>query len=224
MHALIIEDDEAIARQIGAGLGRRGAQTTLAHDLATAREHLADQRFDVIVLDRMLPDGDGLEFLRVLRDEGNAVPVLVLSALGDVGQRVEGLEVGSDDYLAKPFDLGELAARVEALERRAAQSFSTRLAVGDLAIDVVSRRVTRAGRDVRLKPREFELLEFLARHSDQVVTRRMLLESVWGLNFDPGTNVVDVHISRLRDKIDREFDTPLLHTVRGEGYRLATAG
>ena len=172
----------------------------------------------------MLHDGDGLAFIEDVRGRGATVPILVLSALGEVNHRVEGLRAGGDDYLVKPFDVTELTARLEVLNRRAAtQKQVTEFGIGDLVVDSLSRRVSRGGQEIRLQPREFKLLEYLARHCGQVVTRAMLLEAVWGIQFDPQTNVVDVHISRLRNKIDAGFSAPLLHTVRGEGYRLAEA-
>jgi two-component system OmpR family response regulator len=218
---LVIEDDKELADYLCAELVRRGHVPTHALTLAAARACIESGGFDALILDRMLADGDGLKFLSEIRGQGLSVPVLVLSALGDVGHRVEGLNSGGDDYLVKPFAIAELVARLEALLRRANPGVSTtRLTVGDLAMDLIANRVWRAGIEVRLQPREFKLLEFLARHAGQVVTRTMLLEAVWGLKFDPQTNVVDVHISRLRQKIEDGFDVPLLHTVRGEGYRL----
>jgi two-component system OmpR family response regulator len=171
----------------------------------------------------MLPGMDGLKILEVLRATGHATPVLILSALGSVDDRVKGLRSGGDDYLAKPFAFSELLARVEALLRRGSTSSApeTRLQVGDLTLDLLARTVRRGDTTIDLLPREFRLLEYLMRHADQVVTRTMLLESVWDYHFDPQTNVIDVHISRLRQKIDKGFDKPLLHTVRGAGYRLS---
>jgi two-component system, OmpR family, response regulator len=224
LKVLVIEDDAELGGYLQWELGRLGYSATVAVDLAQGRSALAGGEYDIVVLDRMLPDGDGLSFIDDARDRGSRPPVLVLSALGDVKDRVEGLRAGGDDYLVKPFDIAELAARIEALSRRArSQKAVTEVRVGDLAIDLLSHRVSRDGREIRLQPREFKLLEYLARHSGQVVTRAMLLEAVWGLRFDPQTNVVDVHVSRLRNKLDAGFSTPLLHTVRGEGYRLAQA-
>ena len=178
--------------------------------------------YDVLVVDRMLPALDGLSLVQTLRSSGKATPVLILSALGDVDDRVTGLQAGGDDYLVKPFAFSELAARLEALtRRREVGTPETSLKVGDLELDLLSRAVRRAGRMIRLQPREFSLLEYLMRHVDQVVTRTMLLEGVWNYHFDPQTNVIDVHVSRLRSKIDRGFDRPLLHTVRGAGYKLS---
>ncbi|HEY7817286.1 MAG TPA: response regulator transcription factor, partial [Vicinamibacteria bacterium] len=177
--------------------------------------------YDAIVLDRMLPGLDGLSLLKSLRERGRRTPILILSALGEVDDRVEGLTRGGDDYLVKPFAFSELLARLEALHRRRdGDSAKTWLKVADLEMDLLARRVKRAGKPIELQPREFRLLEYLMRHSGQVVTRTMLLEKVWDYHFDPQTNVIDVHVSRLRSKIDKGFDPPLLHTVRGAGYAL----
>jgi two-component system OmpR family response regulator len=176
----------------------------------------------VIVVDRMLPGRDGLSLVQSLRMSGNRTPVLFLSALGEVDDRVRGLKAGGDDYLTKPFALTELLARIEALERRAAPDEpATRYTVGDLVLDRLTHRVVRRGETITLQPREFRLLEYLMRHAGQVVTRTMLLENVWDYHFDPQTNVIDVHVSRLRGKIDKGFDRPLLHTVRGAGYMIS---
>ena len=177
--------------------------------------------FDALIVDRMLPKLDGLSLIANLREGGDKTPALVLSALGEVGERVEGLRAGGDDYLSKPFALTELLARLEALARRAnAPAPDTVLSVGELSMDLLARKVQRGARKIDLQPREFRLLEYLMRHSNQIVTRAMLLENVWGYNFDPQTNVIDVHISHLRGKIDHKFDAPLLATVRGAGYIL----
>jgi two-component system OmpR family response regulator len=224
INVLVIEDDAEAGHYLNDQLNRMGYSVDVAGNLTAARELLAVADYDVIVLDRMLPDGDGLSFIDEIRRGGNAVPILVLSALGEVNHRVEGLHAGGDDYLVKPFDIAELAARIAVLSRRAQTSVpATEIHVGGLSIDLITHRVSREERDIRLQPREFKLLEYLARHAGQVVTRAMLLEAVWGLKFDPQTNVVDVHISRLRNKLDAGFPRPLLHTVRGEGYRLAEA-
>jgi two-component system OmpR family response regulator len=182
----------------------------------------ASEQFDAIVLDRMLPGGvDGLRLLETLRSQGNATPVLFLSALAQVDDRVRGLKAGGDDYMTKPFAFAELLARVEALIRRGkSEGPATKLAVGDLEMDLLSRSVKRAGQKVDLQPREFRLLEYLMRHAGQVVTRTMLLEGVWDYHFDPQTNVIDVRVSRLRQKVDKPFATPLIHTVRNAGYML----
>ena len=177
--------------------------------------------FDAVVVDRMLPGLDGLSLIQALRAARVATPVLILSALGQVDDRVQGLRAGGDDYLTKPFAFSELLARIEALlRRRSGPAVVTKLAVGDLEMDLLGRSVRRAGRAVDLQPREFRLLEYLMRHAGQVVTRTMLLEGVWDYHFDPQTNVIDVHVSRLRQKIDKGFEAPLLHTVRGAGYCL----
>ena len=177
-------------------------------------------RYDLIITDRMLPHMDGLALVKFLREQGVRTPVLVLSALGTVDERVQGLKAGGDDYLTKPFAFSELLARVEALLRRSAapDAAPTRLKVCDLEMDLLSRQVLRGGREIDLTAREFKLLEFLLRHAGQVVTRTMLLESVWDLHFDPQTNLIDVHMSRLRQAVDRGFGKPLIHTVRGAGY------
>jgi two-component system OmpR family response regulator len=182
----------------------------------------ASENFDAIILDRMLPGGiDGLRLLETLRAQDNVTPVVFLSALSQVDDRVKGLKAGGDDYLTKPFAFAELLARVEALTRRGkTDGPTTRLTVGDLEIDLLSRGVRRAGQKIDLQPREFRLLEYLMRHAGQVVTRTMLLEGVWDYHFDPQTNVIDVHVSRLRQKIDKPFEMPLLHTVRNAGYML----
>jgi two-component system, OmpR family, response regulator len=180
------------------------------------------EKYDVMIVDRMLPGVDGLTLVETLRKSGNQTPVLFLSALGDVDQRVRGLRAGGDDYLAKPFSFTELLARIESIMRRrgAPAERETFLRVGDLELDLLARTVKRAGKPVDLQQREFRLLEFLMRHAGQVVTRTMLLEGVWDYHFDPQTNVIDVHISRLRQKIDKGFDAPLIHTIRGAGYSL----
>jgi len=183
----------------------------------------ASEAYDAIVMDRMLPGGvDGLGIIAALRQNGSKVPILILSALGDVDERIQGLKSGADDYLVKPFAFGELMARLEALVRRARhEGAETTLAVGDLLMDLLSRKVQRAGRAIALQPREFRLLEVLMRHANQVVTRTMLLEQVWDYHFDPRTNVVDVHVSKLRQKIDAEAERPLLRTIRNAGYMLS---
>ena len=218
---LVIEDDPHVAGFLVKALREAGASVDHAADgkeglfLASAAPH------DVMVVDRMLPGLDGLAIVRALRAAGDRTPVLILSALGEVDHRVEGLRAGGDDYLVKPFAFSELHARLEALLRRSgSEAPATRLQVSDLEMDLLARTVTRAGRPVDLQPREFRLLEYRMRHAGQVVTRTMLLEHVWDYHFDPQTNVIDVHVSRLRRKIDRDFETPLLHTVRGAGYVL----
>src|ERR1700712_3702075 len=224
---LIIEDDAETRAFVAKGLGEHGH---VVDQLADGRDGLfmaSDGSYDLIVLDRMLPGLDGLGVLRALRAAGVVTPVLTLSALASVDDRIAGLESGADDYLVKPFAFSELLARVNALLRRAdgrtAGTVDTRLTVGDLDIDLLSRTVKRSGRTIELKPREYALLEYFARNSDRVVPRTMLLESVWDYHFDPATNVIDVHVSRLRKKLDEGFDNTLLHTVRGAGYRLAAS-
>jgi two-component system OmpR family response regulator len=223
MRILVIEDDREAAAYMVKGLGEHGHMADHSIDAETG-VLMAETGYDVIVLDRMLPGMDGLAAATALRAKGDATPILFLSALGQVDDRVKGLRAGGDDYLVKPYAFAELLARIEALARRRGDEPQTGMKVGDLEIDLLSRRVTRAGVRIDLQPREFKLLEYLARNADQVVTRTMLLENVWEYRFDPQTNVIDVHISRLRGKIDKEFDTPLLHTVRGAGYRLGENG
>lgn len=223
MRILIIEDDAEVAEFLRKGLSEHGHAVEHAGDGKQGLLLAGTGEFDVIVLDRMLPELDGLSVLKRLRSAEVTTPVLILSALGDVDKRVEGLRAGGDDYLTKPFSFSELLARVEVLQRRqssAAEPEATTLTVGDLTLDLLARSATRAGQRIDLQPREYRLLEYLMRHAGQVVTRTMLLEQVWDYNFDPQTNVIDVHISRLRGKIDRNFDTPLLHTVRGAGYMI----
>ncbi len=219
MRVLVIEDDREAAGFLQRALKESGHTAELAYDgeigLAMARE----DDFDVLIVDRMLPKRDGLSVIRTLRDEGDQTPVLILSALGEVDDRVKGLRAGGDDYLTKPYAYSELLARVEALARRTVpEEHMTRLVVGDLVLDRLSHRVSRNGQPIQLQPREYRLLEYLMKHAGQVVTRTMLLENVWDYHFDPQTNVIDVHVSRLRGKIDKNFDRPLLQTVRGAGY------
>jgi len=222
MRLLLIEDDIEAAAYLAKGLGESGHVAEIAHDgengLALAREG----RFDALVVDRMLPGRDGLSVVAALRAEGDTTPVLILSALDHVDERVKGLQAGGDDYLTKPYAFTELLARIEALARRAQPELAqTRFEVADLSLDLLSREVRRGKTRILLQPREFRLLEFLMRHAGQVVTRTMLLENVWDYHFDPQTNVIDVHVSRLRSKIDKSFDEPLIHTVRGAGYILS---
>jgi two-component system OmpR family response regulator len=219
---LIVEDDDATAAYLDKGLTEEGFVTERAR---TGREGLylaTSGSFDLIVLDRMLPELDGIAVLEALRAAKVSVPVLVLSALGNVDDRVRGLKAGGDDYLVKPFSFAELTARIEVLLRRPGVVEETvALECGDLRMDLLTRRVTRAGRPIELLPREWKLLEYLLRHKDRIVTRTMLLDGVWQQRFDPGTNVIDVHVSRLRQKVDHGFAAPLIHTVRGVGYRLS---
>lgn len=203
------------------GLGEAGHQCVTAPDGASGLRAAQKGGFDVLVVDRMMPRMDGVTMVEELRRDGDNTPVLFLSALGEIEDRVAGLKAGGDDYLVKPYALAELVARVEALaRRRETGSVQTQLRVGELEMDLIGRTVHRAGKDIDLQPREFQLLEFLMRHAGQSVTRTMLLEKVWEYHFDPQTNVIDVHISRLRSKIDKGFAKPMLQTVRGAGYRL----
>jgi two-component system, OmpR family, response regulator len=220
---LIVEDNERVAHFITKGL--REAGHTVEH-AGNGRDGLflaASEPHDVIVMDRMLPGNiDGLAIIEALRKAGNRTPILILSALDAVDERIKGLRSGGDDYLTKPFAFGELLARLDALGRRAAGGDAERtLQVGDLRMDLLSRRVTRGSRAITLQPREFKLLEYLMRHANQVVTRTMLLEAVWEYNFDPQTNVVDVHISKLRQKIELDSERPLVRTVRNAGYMMS---
>ena len=222
MRILLVEDDAEVARFVTKGL--REAGHTVEHS-SNGRDGLflaASEPFDLLVLDRMLPGGvDGVRLVETPRTQGNRTPVLFLSALSAVDERVKGLKAGGDDYLAKPFAFAELLARVEALGRRpAVDAPATRLKVADLELDLLSRTVTRGDKRIEIQPREFRLLEHLMRHAGQVVTRTMLLEKVWDYHFDPQTNVIDVHVSRLRQKLDKGFDKPLIHTIRNAGYML----
>lgn len=222
---LLIEDDGATAEFVAKGLTEEGFVVDRADNGRDGLFHATDGSYDCIVLDRMLPGMDGMAVLAALRGAQIETPVIVLSALGSPEDRVKGLTGGSDDYLAKPFAFAELLARIRLLIRRGKVSAAvqTVLTCDDLEMDLLARRVRRAGRTIELQPREFRLLEFMLRHAEQVVTRTMLLEGVWDYHFDPGTNVIDVHLSRLRKKVDEGFARPLLHTVRGAGYRLGVA-
>ena len=218
MRILVIEDDREAAAYLVKGLTESGHRVDLASEGRQGLDHARNGNFDAMIIDRMLPGLDGLSIIAALRAANDLTPVLVLSALGDVEDRVQGLNSGCDDYLPKPFAFSELLARLEALTRRGGAE--TKLKVADLEMDLIAREVSRADRAIELLPREFRLLEYLMRNADHIVTRTMLLEKVWDHHFDPQTNVIDVHISRLRQKIDRGFDQPLLHTVRGVGYVL----
>jgi two-component system, OmpR family, response regulator len=224
MQVLIIEDDRDAAGYMAKGLKESGHNIETVHSGKEGLLIAAGADFDVLIVDRMLPELDGLSLVRTLRATGNQTPVLFVSALGDVDERVKGLRSGGDDYLAKPYAFSELLARLESLVRRSATGTTagpeTVLHYQDLSLDLLARRVTRAGRPIDLQPREFKLLEVLMRHAGQVMTRTMLLEKVWDYRFDPQTNVIDVHISRLRQKIDRGYAQPLIQTVRGAGYSL----
>ncbi len=221
MKILLIEDDNEAASYLMQAMDEAGHVSHHAGDGETGYAMASSMDYDVMIIDRMLPRKDGLSIIESLRAEGNTTPVLILSALGEVDDRVTGLRAGGDDYLTKPYAFSELLARVEVLARRsspmeAASSFE----VADLKLDRLSRKVSRKDKDILLQPREFRLLEYLMKHSGQVVTRTMLLENVWDYHFDPQTNVIDVHISRLRSKIDKGYKNHLLQTVRGAGYMI----
>jgi two-component system OmpR family response regulator len=223
MKVLLVEDNERVSSFVRKGLAEAGHTIDHADNGRDGMFLAAGESYDAIVMDRMLPgDIDGLGIIAALRKTGSRTPILILSALSDVDERIRGLQTGGDDYLVKPFAFGELLARLDALVRRGNGGNSvTTLSVGDLTMDLLSRKVTRAGKSVTLQPREFKLLEYLMRHADQVVTRTMLLECVWDYHFDPQTNVVDVHISKLRQKIDAGAERPLLRTIRNAGYMLS---
>ena len=223
MKVLLVEDNERVSSFVRKGLTEAGYTIDHADNGRDGMFLAAGESYDAIVMDRMLPgDIDGLGIIAALRRTGSRTPILILSALSDVDERIRGLQSGGDDYLVKPFAFGELLARLDALVRRANGGNSvTTLSVGELTMDLLSRKVTRSGKTVTLQPREFKLLEYLMRHADQVVTRTMLLEGVWDYHFDPQTNVVDVHVSKLRQKIDAGAERPLLRTIRNAGYMLS---
>ena len=224
MRVLIIEDDKDVASFIKQGLSQAGWNADVADNGKDGLFLATTEDYDALIVDRMLPGVEGLALIRTLRASSDSTPALILSALGEVDDRVKGLKAGGDDYLTKPFAFSELLARLEALIRRASAASvapETVLRVGSLELDMLKREVRRDGCTIDVQPREYQLLEYLMRHAGQVVTRTMLLEGVWNYHFDPQTNVIDVHISRLRAKIDKGFDRPLLHTVRGAGYRLS---
>ncbi len=221
MRILVIEDDPEVASYVVKALTEAGHVADHAADGTDGLFMATHEAYDALVVDRMLPGLDGLGVIRALRAAQDTTPALVLSALGEIDDRVTGLKAGGDDYLVKPFAIVELLARIEALARRArAETPTTELRLADLSMDLLSRVVKRGGKSIALKPREFRLLEYLMRHAGQVVTRTMLLEGVWDYHFDPQTNVIDVHVSRLRRALDDGFERPLLHTVRGAGYML----
>ena len=221
MRVLVAEDDQVIADFVSHGLREAGYAVDVAATGADALRKALDGGYDAAVMDVMLPGLDGLSVIEQLRAKKNQMPVLILSARHTVDDRVRGLQAGGDDYLTKPFAFAELLARLQALLRRSSgASEPTRLTAGELTLDLLSRRVERAGRPLDLRPREFSLLEYLMRHPGRVLSKTMILSHVWGYSFDPGTNVVDVLVSRLRDKVDEGFDTKLIHTVRGAGYVL----
>ncbi|MDB5774010.1 MAG: DNA-binding response regulator [Herbaspirillum sp.] len=223
MKLLIVEDNERVASFLKKGLSESGH--TVDH-VDNGREGMflaASETYDAIIMDRMLPGGiDGIAIVEALRASGNKIPIMILSALSGVDDRIRGLKSGGDDYLVKPFAFGELLARLDALMRRAQDvRAETTLTIDNLSMDLLSHKVTRAGRAISLQPREFKLLEYLMRHANQVVTRTMLFENVWEYHFDPQTNIIDVHVSKLRQKIDAGAERQLLHTIRNAGYKLS---
>ena len=219
MRVLVIEDDQETAAFLKRALKESGHVAEHAADGQVGLDLARGNAYDVLIVDRMLPKCDGLGVIKTLRTEEIHTPALILSALGEVDDRVKGLRAGGDDYLTKPYAFSELLARIEVLARRTSpEEGATRLVVGDLVLDRLSHKVTRAGETVMLQPREFRLLEYLMKHAGQVVTRTMLLENVWDYHFDPQTNVIDVHVSRLRSKVDKGFEHPMIHTIRGAGY------
>lgn len=221
MKILVIEDDREAARYLEKALSEAGHLADIAGDGEIGALLAENEAYDVLIVDRMLPKRDGLSIVAGLRAKGDNTPVLILSALGQVDDRVTGLRAGGDDYLTKPYAFSELLARIEVLHRRKnPREAEVIYRIGDLELDRLSHAAKRGDREISLQPREFRLLEYLMRHAGQVVTRTMLLENVWDYHFDPQTNVIDVHISRLRSKIEKGFDKPLLHTVRGAGYML----
>ena len=223
MRILLVEDDASHAKFISAGLKQSGHNVDRASDGMEGLFLATEGKYDVLIVDRMIPKLDGLSIIQTLRNAGNHTPILILSSLARVEERIKGLHHGADDYLGKPFEFGELLARIEALVRRAApqEAERTTLTVGDLEMNLLTRVVKRAGQEIELQNREFQLLEFLLRRQDQVVTRTMLLEGVWDFHFDPGTNLIDAQISKLRQKIDKGFSQSLIKTVKGAGYRLS---
>ncbi|WP_373503871.1 winged helix-turn-helix domain-containing protein [Aestuariivirga sp.] len=221
MRILVIEDDREAAGWLVKGLAESGHVADHAGDGEEGLNLASEGVHDVLIVDRMLPKIDGLTIIRKLRENGIKTPVLILSALSDVDERVKGLRAGGDDYLGKPYAFAELLARIENLGHRSVDApLATRLRAADLEIDLLTRTVTRGGKPIVLQPREFKLLEYLVRNAGHIVTRTMLLENVWDYHFDPQTNVIDVHISRLRSKIDKGYDEPILQTVRGAGYMI----
>jgi two-component system OmpR family response regulator len=221
MRILLVEDDEQAATYLLKGLTESGHLVDHAVDGEIGLDLALSENYDVLVVDRMLPKRDGLSLIRMLRADGRNTPILVLSALGEVDDRVEGLRMGGDDYLVKPYAFAELLARLDTLVRRRSETATlSHLKIADLELNLLNHKVTRASKLIRLQPMELRLLEFLMRHAGQIVTRTILLEQVWDFHFDPQTNVIDTQISRLRSKIDKDFDKPLLHTLRGVGYKL----
>lgn len=226
MRCLLVEDDAQLREYIAKGLRESGHTVDLADNGKDGLFLATTETYDALVLDWMLPGADGIKILHAIRASGNQVPALMLSARSDVDDRVKGLRSGADDYLVKPFAFDELLARLEVISQRRShrEEGVSRLECHDLTMELLSREVTRGGQRIDLNPREFTLLEYLMRHKGQVVTRTMLLENVWDYHFDPQTNVIDVHISRLRQKVDKSFDRALIHTIRGAGYRLSDSG
>lgn len=225
MRVLLAEDDIDTAKLVAGDLTGRGYDVTTVTDGESARSYAIEERFDVAIVDRMLPSLDGVEIVRAWRSAGIRVPVLMLTALGGIADRVTGLGAGADDYLVKPFALAELAARVDALLRRPPLTPQpTRFQVGDIVLDLLSRDIRRGGQEIRLQPREFSILEQLMRHAGQVVTRTMMLETIWGFHFDPQTNIVESHLSRMRSKLNTGFDLDPIETLRGVGYRMRRDG
>ena len=221
MRILVIEDDKEVSSYISKGMKEAGHTIDTADNGKDGLFLATTEEYDVMIVDRMLPELDGLTIIKTIRGTGNTTPALILSALGEVDDRVKGLRSGGDDYLVKPFAFAELLARIEILSRRQdgnQKQEDTKLYAGDLELDLLSRKVTRGGKSIELQSREFRLLEYMLRHKGQIVTRTMLLEHVWDYHFDPQTNVIDVHISRLRSKIDKGFETKIIRTVRGAGY------
>ncbi len=222
MYILLIEDDQEAALCLMDGLIESGHQVDLAADGKTGLDKAMTQVYDILIVDRMLPEYDGLTIIKTLRNEECTTPVLILSALGEVDDRIAGLRAGGDDYLAKPYAFDELLIRLEVLLRRSQNKvYQDMLKVGDLTLNLQTHDVMRAGLLIRLQPRELRLLEYLMRHANQLVTRSLLLENVWGFQFDPLTSIVDTQISRLRKKIDKDFETTLLHTIRGKGFMIS---
>lgn len=222
---LVVEDDVEMAEQVSESLKANSYAVVVARDMASGLGEARRGEYGVLLIDRLLPDGDGVEIIRVLREEKQNTPVLIVSALGEIDDRVRGLRAGGDDYLVKPFAFAELLARIEALSRRSESVIKeTSLHAGDLELDLLSRRARRRGRDIGLLPREFRLLEFLVRNQGHVVTRAMLLQHVWDIHFDPMTNIIDVYVSRIRRKVDSNDDYPLFHTIRGVGFCIRAAG
>ncbi|HTU10482.1 MAG TPA: response regulator transcription factor [Allosphingosinicella sp.] len=221
MHVLLIEDDARVAAYVAKALREEGHLVDHRADGRAGLLQASSERYDLIILDRMLPQVDGMKILQTLRATGDRTPVLILSALGDTDERVKGLRAGGDDYLPKPFAVSELIARVEVLGRRGpGPEEAARIAIGDFTLDSIGRVATRGGKRIELTNREFRIIEYLVRNAGRVVTRSMLLEQVWDYHFDPQTNIIDQHVSRLRQKLDKGFDTPLIETVRGAGYSI----